>query len=69
MGGLMYFPSSNAEREERMFKTLKETAGKMTNHKPDNVIVTCFVRVQARDESKANHWLSKVNEISLQCYH
>ena len=56
---IMPLPSSNAESEERMFKTLKEISAKMTNHKPDNVILTCFVRVQARDELKANHWLSK----------
>ena len=51
--------SINTENQERIFQQAKQIALKCTNRKPENVIPSVFLRIQARSLSGK---LSKVNQ-------
>lgn len=49
---IMALSSSNTENEERAFTFMKDVAKKCTNHHPQNVISTCLIRSQVREDWK-----------------
>ena len=49
---IMALSSSNSEDEERAFTFMKDVAKKCTNHHPQNVISTCLIRSQVREDWK-----------------
>lgn len=47
---IMALSSSNTENEERAFTFMKDVSKNCSNHHPDNVIATCVVRSQVRED-------------------
>ena len=48
---IMSLASANTEDEERAFNYMKVVARLASNHHPDNVISTCFIRLQIHGDA------------------
>uniref|UniRef100_A0A7M5VER0 Uncharacterized protein n=2 Tax=Clytia hemisphaerica TaxID=252671 RepID=A0A7M5VER0_9CNID len=42
--------SANTEQEEAAFNFMKEVSKHASNHHPDNILLTCFLRIQIRED-------------------
>ena len=57
--------SSNTEKEEATFSTIKKNTNAASNHHPDNVITNAIIRNQARDILNNGQTLSTTKESDL----
>ena len=60
----MCLRSTNAESTERLFSQIKHISQQATNKKPDNVLTTILLSMQAKEETGMNSTISSIHKQS-----